>query len=134
MQVEEQSDKLTARREERRAFPRHVVEEADAIVILNQGVGFRCSVLDLSLSGCRLRTGLRFPGVAWDRVELSFKMRGNLLRFNGEIQWIDGRQKIGIRFMNLTAHRRTKLAEVLAEVQAQHSARSAVQRSGIPDH
>ncbi|MGB7986212.1 MAG: PilZ domain-containing protein [Terracidiphilus sp.] len=118
MEVEEELDGIPIVHEERRADPRYAVEGPAAIVILEQGVGFRCSVLDLSLSGCRLHTSLRFPGSAWDLVEVSFKLRGISLRFNGQIQWIDGRQKVGIRFANLTARRRAELAEVLAEVKA----------------
>lgn len=120
MEVEEASEGLPFVQEERRADPRYAVEGPAAIVIIEQGVGFRCSVLDLSLSGCRLRTSLRFPGSAWDRVEVSFKLRGISLRFNGQIQWIDGRQKVGIRFMNLTPRRRAELSEILAEVEAQN--------------
>lgn len=122
MESEEQADGPRSEHEERRASPRLAVEEPAAIVILNQGVGFRCSVLDLSLLGCRLRTGLHFPGSAWDSVEVSFALRGIALRLSGEIQWIDGRQKIGIRFLNLTARRRVELATVLAEVKALHTA------------
>jgi hypothetical protein len=118
MEVEEALEGLPIVQEERRADPRYTVEGPAAIVILEQGIGFRCSVLDLSLSGCRLHTSLRFPGSAWDRVEVSFKLRGISLRFNGQIQWIDGRQKIGIRFTNITARRRAELSEVLAEVRA----------------
>ncbi len=120
MIVEEKAEVLPAVQEERRAFPRLAVEEAAGIVTLEQGVGFRCNVLDLSLSGCRLRTGLRFPGSAWDCVELSFKLRGVSLRFDGEIQWIDGQQKIGIRFVNLSDRRKAELAELLAEITAKN--------------
>ncbi|MFZ1087017.1 MAG: PilZ domain-containing protein, partial [Terracidiphilus sp.] len=123
MESEGEAVELPEKREERRASPRLAVEEPAAIVILEEGVGFRCSVLDLSLSGCRLHTSLRFPGSAWDRVEISFKLRGISLRFSGEIQWIDGRQKVGIRFINLTPRRRTELAEVLAEIKAYNDAR-----------
>jgi hypothetical protein len=124
MEVEDKSEDQSTPIEERRKFPRQAVEGPAAIVILEQGVGFRCSVLDLSLSGCRLRTGLRFPGTAWDHVEVSFKLRGISLRFDGEIQWIDGLQKIGIRFMELTPHRRTELADMLTELKAYNEARA----------
>ena len=117
--MEEQTEGLPVEQEERRNSARFTVKEPAAIVILDQGVGFRCGVLDLSLSGCRLRTSLRFPGSAWDRVEISFQLRGISLRFSGVIQWIDGRQKIGIRFANLSTRRREELAEVLAEVKQQ---------------
>jgi hypothetical protein len=124
MEAEEKVVELPSVREERRIFPRQAVVESAAIVTLEPGVGFRCSVLDLSLSGCQLHTGLRFPGSAWDRVEVSFKLRGISLRFNGIIQWIDGLQKVGIRFINLTPGRRTELAKVLAEVTAQNAAQA----------
>jgi len=127
VEVEEKGEESLVVLEERRASPREAVEEPAAIVILEQGVGFRCSVLDLSLSGCRLHSSLRFPGNAWDRIEISFKLRGISLRFNGEIQWIDGRQKVGIRFTNLTARRKTELAEVLAEVRAYNQARAEME-------
>jgi hypothetical protein len=119
MEVGEKAEELPVRPDERRAFPRYPVEEPDAIVVLNQGIGFRCSVLDVSALGCRLRTSPRFPGSAWDRVEVSFKLCGTSMRFKGEIQWIDGRQKIGIRFLSLPARRRAELAEVLAEIMVQ---------------
>jgi len=118
MDVEEKAEGRPSEQQERRAYPRLAVEESTAIVTLEHGVGFRCSVLDLSMTGCRLRTSLRFPGAAWDSVEVSFKLRGVSMRFSGEIQWIDGQQKIGIRFLSLTDQRREELAEVLAEVKA----------------
>ena len=117
--MEDKTEGLPAETAERRANPRLAVEEPTAIVILNQGASFRCSVLDLSMSGCRLRTSPRFPGSAWDQVEVSFKLHGISLRFSGEIQWIDGRQLIGIRFTSLTAQRREELAKALSEIKAQ---------------
>ncbi len=110
---------------ERRVYPRHTVDEPTAIVTLNRGVGFRCRVLDLSMTGCRLHTSLRFPGSAWDNVEVSFSLRGMSLRFNGIIQWIDGMQMIGVRFMDLTPGRRKELAEVLTEVIAFNAAKAS---------
>lgn len=127
MHVHEQADELPSEHEDRRTCPRFALEEPSAIVVLNQGIGFRCNVLDLSISGCRLRTGSRFPGSAWDCVEISFQLGGVALRINGEIQWIDGRQKAGIRFMNLTMRRREELAKVLAEANAQNAALAAVE-------
>jgi hypothetical protein len=126
MEEEGTAEGLVTEREERRACPRHAVEEPAAIVILERGASFRCSVLDLSMTGCRLRTSLRFPGSAWDRVEVSFKLRGISMRFSGVIQWIDGRQKIGIRFADLTTRRREELAEVLTEVNALNSAKQGI--------
>jgi hypothetical protein len=126
MEEEETAEGLAIEHEERRAYPRHVMEESTAIVILEQGASFRCRVLDLSLEGCRLHTSPRFPGSAWDRVDVSFKLRGISLRFSGVIQWIDGRQKIGIRFADLTTRRNEELAEVLAEVNALNAAKQGI--------
>jgi hypothetical protein len=110
---------------ELRQAPRAGVDADASVLLVAQGERYDCRVLDLSLTGCRMHASAKFPGRAQARVEVSFKLRGIVLRFSGEIQWSDGRHKVGIRFAEMSSRRQEELGEVLVEVQAQNAAQAA---------
>ena len=131
--MEEYTEPIATDPAERRIATRYEMEESASILLLeegneaNQGSSFYCRVLDLSLTGCRLRTSLRFPGSAWDRAIVSFKTHGFALQFESQIQWTDGRQLIGVKFVNLTSQRRAELAEVIAAIDNESDGHAALQ-------
>lgn len=103
-------------RPERRAGARYAVDEACVVVLLRQGASMPCHVLNLSLDGCLIRTRERFTAGIQIRLEVSFKVNGIAFRFNGVSRWTNGRDLVGIAFVDALPRRRQHLAEVLAEM------------------
>jgi len=125
MESAENAEELAADRQSRRAVARFGVDEDAQLVLVSHGSTAACRIVDLSLSGCRVRTKERFPGSAKLRVEVSFKVRGFAFRFGGIIQWTDGRNLAGIRFVDIPARRKQDLEDVLSEVEAEVVAKAA---------
>jgi hypothetical protein len=111
---------------ERRAQPRHAVDTA-AVIQLDQldkrGLqGFdslsrlRGRILDLSASGCRIRIDRFFPVGISTRVETEFRAQGVPFRLAGVIQTIHERLVVGIRFLDVNAHKRNQLELVMLEI------------------
>ena len=106
---------LAASEQNRRAAPRQVVDEDARLLLVEHGSTFSCRIVDISMSGCRLRTKERFAGGSIVCVEVAFKVRGLAFRFSGTTQWTDGRHLVGIRFTGVSARRREDLVEALSE-------------------
>ncbi len=117
MEAEQRTEEPAARRPNRRTAPRFAVDEDASLLLVNQGARMACTLLDLSLTGCRLRTQERFLAGIQVRVEVHFKVRGFAFRFSGVTQWTDRRHLAGIRFVDLPARRRDELAEALSEIE-----------------
>jgi len=127
MESKELADGLATEQINRRATPRHGVDEDARLLLVVHGSTVSCRVVDLSLGGCRLRTKDRFTAGSHVRVEVTFKVRGLAFRFCGVTQWTDGRHLLGIRFVDVPARRREELVEALAEVEAENAANAAQQ-------
>jgi hypothetical protein len=79
-------------------------------------------ILDLSQSGCRIRTTERFPVGIYTRVEVEFRLQGLPLLLGGVVQAIHGRDEVGIRFLDVSARKGEDLKELIAEIhEAQNS-------------
>ena len=63
--------------------------------INNRGPYAKGRILDLSLSGCRIRTDERFPVGIYTRVETEFRLEGLPFRLGGVVQAIHDRQTVG---------------------------------------
>ncbi len=109
---------------ERRKFIRHAVDEEAAVQLVSSGERIDCRVVDIGMTGCRVRAGQRFNPSPKARVEVSLKVRGIAFRFSGELLWSDNQQLAGIHLHDLPARRRTEFAELLCEVQADNSAKT----------
>jgi c-di-GMP-binding flagellar brake protein YcgR len=127
MELAEKAEELGGQGQERRTAPRHGVDEVARLLLVKHGSTVPCRVMDLSLNGCRLSTPERFLAGILVRVEVAFMVRGFAFRFCGVTQWTDGRQQVGIRFVDVPMRRREELAEALAEVKAQNAAKAAKQ-------
>jgi hypothetical protein len=127
MQADQRLEGIRARQPERRKAPRLAVDEEAVLVLVHHGSRVPCRILELSLTGCRLSTRDRFLAGTLVRVETAFKVRGMAFRLSGVTEWTDGKNRVGIRFLDLTARRRVELVEVLGEIAAEQAARAVKQ-------
>jgi len=105
---------------ERRMQPRHSVDMAAVIQLIdgNSGLGSRLRgrILDLSSTGCRIRTDDRFAAEIYTCVEIEFRAQGLPFRLAGMIQAIHGRSAVGIRFLEVSARKRQQLEQLMQEI------------------
>jgi c-di-GMP-binding flagellar brake protein YcgR len=127
MEAERRAEGAATHQPERRSSRRLPVDEASVVLLLSHGLPMECRVQDLSLEGCRICTQERFTAGSRARVEVSFKINGIAFRFCGATQWTDGRNVVGIQFVDVVPRRREALAEVLAELEAAEAAKAAKQ-------
>ena len=124
MEAQEKARELAIQQPERRAPPRQAVDENATLLLLSHGSRISCRIIELSLEGCRLRTGERFPAGAAIRVEVIFTINRIAFRLSGVTPGIDANNIVDIRFVNVISRRRDELAEVLCEVEADHAAKA----------
>lgn len=74
-------------------------------------------ILDLSMSGCRIRTDTRFPVGIYRRIETEFKLDGLPFRLGGVIQSVHDRFTVGIRFIDMSERKRGQLAFLIDEIE-----------------
>lgn len=102
---------------ERRAQIRHSMDTRATILLVNIGSTLRGRILDLSLSGCRIRTEERFPVGIYTQVETEFRLEGLPFRLGGVIQVIHDHKTVGIRFLDLSARKREQVTELIGEIE-----------------
>jgi len=114
---------LAARETERRSDPRYSVDEESVVLFVGYGAPVQARLVDLSQEGCRIRT--REPVTARSRlpVEVFFKVNGVSFRFRGMLQWTDGNNLLGIRFVNVIPQRMVELAHVICTMEETSEAR-----------
>ncbi len=124
--MDEQDDRegFAPRQVERRSDPRYSVDEDSVVLFLGYGAPQQARIVDLSQEGCRLRTRERVTARVRLPVEVLFRVNGVAFRFKGVLQWTDGRNLVGIRFVNVLPRRMLELANVICEMQAVAEARS----------
>lgn len=107
---------------ERRFQPRYAVDEAATLHFIDVGAHISGRILDLSMSGCRIRTNPRFPVGIYRRVETEFKADGLPFRLGGVIQSVHDKFTVGIRFLDMSERKRDQLALLIDEIEIlQHS-------------
>ena len=107
---------------ERRQQSRHEVDTTATILLVNVGSTLRGRILDLSLTGCRIRTDEHFPVGIYTRVETEFRYQGLPFRLGGVIQAIHDRNTVGIRFLDLSQRKREQVLELIGEIDAMRAA------------
>ena len=112
----ESGDK-TAPPHERRKEPRHTVDGSAILTILNNAVHLRGRVLDLSMSGCQFRTDDCFPMGIYSRAEIEFQLDGLPFRLACVTQSLHKRNRVGVRFLEMSERKRVQLEELIAEIQ-----------------
>jgi c-di-GMP-binding flagellar brake protein YcgR len=101
---------------ERRVQSRYTVDTSAAIFLVRGGSKLSGWILDLSISGCSIRTDERFPVGIYTRVETEFRVDGLPFRLGGVIQAIHGPQLVGIRFLDMSERKRTQLVQLILEI------------------
>lgn len=125
MELEKRPESAVTEHPERRAHPRQLVDEDAALLLLKDGARVVGRVIEISLDGCRVRMRDRFLAGSLVRVEISFKINGIAFRFGGVIEWTDGRDVMGIRFVGVASRRLEQWIEVFCEVEAENAAKAA---------
>jgi len=122
--IDEFIDEPAAEQPERRKHPRHPVDDAAKLTVVDDGSDLPCRIVELSAEGCRMRTKPRYDAGAPTRVEVNFKLNGIDFRFIGLIQWTDDQNLVGVQFLNMTDRRREQLREMVLEVEADNIAKA----------
>jgi hypothetical protein len=113
----EKMDPGSGSAEDRRAFVRIPVEEPATLLLLQLGTTVQCTLLELSLEGCRVRLQRKLQtGSPGGRVEIALRLGGNTFRLSGVTQWNHGGESLGIQFAGLSPRREDDLADALSEL------------------
>jgi hypothetical protein len=102
---------------ERRQQNRLDVDTTATILLVNVGSNLKGRILDLSLSGCRIRTDEYFPVGIYTRVETEFRLEGLPFRLGGVVQAIHNRNTVGIRFLDMSQRKREQVLELIGEIE-----------------
>lgn len=97
---------------DRREDERFDLERAPG-TLFHKGVGLPCEMLDISLSGCRLRTLKPFTAGALESVKVVLAIQEMVLSIWGTTQWTTMDRTIGVRFIHPTGRTRNQLAGLL---------------------
>jgi len=112
----EDRDKFATQRE-RRSDPRYSVDEDSVVLFVGHGAPLEARLVDLSQEGCRLRTKERVTARTRLPVQVFFKISGISFHFRGVLQWTDGKNLLGIRFVNMIPRRMVELAKVICTME-----------------
>jgi hypothetical protein len=103
---------------DRRSQLRYAVDEAATVHFIAVRAQLSGRILDLSISGCRIRTNEQFPVGIYRRVETEFKLDGLPFRLGGVVQSVHDKFTVGIRFLDLSPRKRDQLASLMDEIEA----------------
>jgi hypothetical protein len=101
---------------DRRAQTRHHVDTAATIFLVRGGSSLPGRILDLSMTGCLIRSDERFPVGIYTRVETEFRLEGLPFRLGGVIQSIRDPHNVGIRFLDMSPRKREQVEQLIAEI------------------
>ncbi|MGP8269874.1 MAG: PilZ domain-containing protein [Terracidiphilus sp.] len=126
---------LSARplKRERRQQARHVVDTSAVILLINVGSLLKGRIVDLSLSGCRVRADEKLPVGIYTRVETEFRLGGLPFRLGGVIQAVQDRDRrnVGIRFLDVSARKREQLEQLIEEIEELRVRQAKAGESGL---
>lgn len=106
---------------DRRAQARHHVDTTATVCLIRIGSKLRGHIVDLSMSGCRIKSDERFPVGIYTRVETEFRLEGLPFLLGGVIQTIRDPYNVGIRFLDMSLRKREQLEQLIAEIAWQES-------------
>jgi hypothetical protein len=86
----------------------------------------------LSLGGCRIRTDERFPVGIYTRVETDFFLEGLPFRLGGVVQAIQGKDLVGIRFLDMSERKKDQLKQLIAEIDEMEAAKKLAAAAAAP--
>jgi len=102
---------------DRRAQQRQPVDTSATLYLVRAGSSLPGVIIDLSLSGCRIRTAERFPLGIFTRIEAGFHADGLPFRLGGVIQAIHNSYTVGIRFIDVSERNSKRLAELIRTIE-----------------
>lgn len=105
---------------DRRVVSRQAVDTSAAICPIPGGSRQDGLILELSLSGCRIRTDARFPAGIYARVEVEFHVEGVPFRLAGVIQFVEEKRLVGVKFLDMSERKKTQLAQLIGEIEEDH--------------
>ncbi|MGD0292800.1 MAG: PilZ domain-containing protein [Terracidiphilus sp.] len=101
---------------DRREASREAVDTSAVIFLIKIASRLRGRILDLSLSGCRIRTDERFPVGIYTRVETEFRLDGLPFRLGGVVQAIHDRHTVGIRFLDMSSRKHKQVEQLIEDI------------------
>jgi len=101
---------------DRRAALREQVDTSAVMDIVKTALQLRGSIVDLSLSGCRIRVDERFPADIDTWVETEFRLNGLPFRLGGIVQVIYDQHTVGIRFLYRSNLMREQVKELIEDI------------------
>ncbi len=108
---------------DRRTQTRHHVDTTATVLLIRIGSNLRGHIVDLSMSGCRIRSDERFPVGIYTRVETEFRLEGLPFLLGGVIQTIHDHHNVGIRFLDMSLRKREQLEQLIAEIASLETSR-----------
>jgi c-di-GMP-binding flagellar brake protein YcgR len=102
---------------DRRAHSRYGVYASAVVYLVKIGSSIQGRVLDLSLSGCRIRTKGRMTVGIYRQVEVEFRLDGLPFRLGGVLQAIHDRSTVGIRFIDMSNRKRDQLEQLILDIE-----------------
>lgn len=118
---------------ERRLCARHEVDSAASVFLLDVRSRIEGRILDVSLSGCRIRSKERFPTGIYRRVEVEFALDGMSFRLAGVVQAVHDGHTIGIRLLNLSDRKREQLMMLMEELEEEERRESGADDGPRPE-
>lgn len=113
---------------ERRTHARYKVDNSATIILVKIGSRLEGRILDISLSGCRIRCIERFPLGIYTRIETGFRIGGLSFRLGGVVQAIHNSHTVGIRFLDTSARKHQLLEQLIEEIQSEMSQEKTPER------
>jgi hypothetical protein len=101
---------------ERRVHERHELEAGAMLVILDKGVSFKCMLLEVSLGGCRLYTGVPITYPEGTNVEVEFTGLGYPFRLAARIKVKAETDAIGLEFQQMSFRIKDRLSDMIHEL------------------
>ncbi|HWE86747.1 MAG TPA: PilZ domain-containing protein [Terracidiphilus sp.] len=101
---------------ERRRAARHAVDSTATIFLVDVRSNVSGRIVDVSMSGCRIRLPEKFPVGIYRRVEVEFLLDGLPFRLPGVVQSLHDRFTAGIRFVDLSERKQEQLSFVMEEI------------------
>jgi hypothetical protein len=114
---EEESSAAPPEGRERRSCPRQPVDTGATVLFIDLRTRVSGRILDVSMSGCRIRIFERFQLGIYRRVEAEFKVDGLSFRLAGVVQALHDRFTVGIRFLDMSDRKRDQLAQLMEEIE-----------------
>jgi hypothetical protein len=101
--------------DERRYSPRYECEGSAEIRIPAQGRLVRGRILNVSLGGCYIQTNAALD--VGSKIEIVLRVTGLAFRAAGEIKSVYGSAGVGIQFTGMSSGGRTRLKELIGELE-----------------